>query len=302
MNTLRAALFLLLVPCLCQAQADNPFTAPPGGRTQQAPDVRASRTPAVIQALTIRIARVQRHLHSRLSVHARRLRTAPSPGLVAAMLAVAFCFGVVHALGPGHGKLFTVSYILSESAGPAKALVFGNCFALIHAGSAIVLVLGLYQVSRHTVFSSIEDIGAIVTPASYALISLIGAVLLYGHIRRRRRSTDAGTAGAGITGGNPFLMALAIGIAPCAGTVILMLFFLSLDMLWYGVLASLCMSCGMGVTISVIALSTLISRSGIEASVSGGTLVSRALSATFEIGGALAIMCAGALLCYLSLG
>lgn len=300
MTTLRTALFVLLIPCLCLAQAENPFTASSG--PGQGTAVRSAPAPAIARSLAIRIARVQRRLHSRLSVLARHLRVSPSPGLVAALLAISFCFGVVHALGPGHGKLFTISYVLSESAGVAKGLLFGNCFALIHAGSAILLVMALYRIRSHTVFTSIESIGASVRPATCALIALIGAALLCGHIRRRRRPTHSGTAGVKKNLGNPVLMALAVGAAPCAGTVILMLFFLSLDMLWYGVLASLCMSLGMGVTISLIAVSTTMSRSGIQASLSGNTSAGNALGATLQIGGSLAIMCMGAIMFFLSLG
>ncbi len=299
MTAVRVLLFLLFLPCLCSAQADNPFTAPPPGKKEAPARVRQTRYPEAVQKLFFHVSRTQRTLHVRLSAFARRIKASPSPGLIAALVGLAFCFGVVHAVGPGHGKMFTVSYLLTESASIRNGLLFGNCFAFVHAGSAVLLVLLLYYLFRQTVFTSVENLSYYIRLVSYTLIALIGAGLLLHNIRRRCASGGQPLQ-RGALSRSPLLMALSVGIVPCTGTVILMLFFISLEMLTFGILVSLSMALGMAVTISAIGLTAVFSRKGIEASFSGTKKAGTVVSAVFEIGGAFAIFCMGSFLLFVS--
>ena len=93
-----------------------------------------------------------------------------------ALIALAFVFGVVHALMPGHGKSVLVSYHLGRPGRWGEGVVTGTLLALTHVGSAVVLVLaGIAVISRSVAAggraSSFEA-------ASAVLVVLIGTWLL----------------------------------------------------------------------------------------------------------------------------
>jgi nickel/cobalt transporter (NicO) family protein len=70
-------------------------------------------------------------------------------GLVAAVLAVALAIavGIVHAAGPGHGKVLVGSYLAGTSGRRRDAVALGVLIAAMHTGS--VLVLGtIYVLTR----------------------------------------------------------------------------------------------------------------------------------------------------------
>jgi nickel/cobalt exporter len=56
-------------------------------------------------------------------------------------LLFSFTYGVVHALGPGHGKSIVVSYFLSRPGKYFHGVLMGNMLTFVHVFSAILIVL-----------------------------------------------------------------------------------------------------------------------------------------------------------------
>lgn len=65
-------------------------------------------------------------------------------------------------------------------------------------------------------------------------------------------------------------ISLGIGIRPCSGAILLMIFALSQGLLWAGVFATFMMSLGTAITVSVLAVLAVTSRD-IALRVTGGT-------------------------------
>ncbi|MCK5224371.1 hypothetical protein KAR04_06350 [Candidatus Calescamantes bacterium] len=55
---------------------------------------------------------------------------------------------------------------------------------------------------------------------------------------------------------------LPIGIIPCPGAAIILLFFLSLDLVWLGVVSALFVALGMAVILSLVCLLTILAKKG----------------------------------------
>jgi nickel/cobalt exporter len=82
---------------------------------------------------------------------------------------------------------------------------------------------------------------------SFSLIILLGLIIflksMYKWIKKPLPSQTRRFA-------NPYITALAVGIIPCPGVVMVMLFTISLNLTWLGILLGIFISIGMATTIS----------------------------------------------------
>ena len=141
----------------------------------------------------------------------------------------------------------------------------------MQAISAIVLV-GVFALLLD--FSRLETTGQVrwLEIASYALIIAIGGWMLYSTLRGKSCGHDHGPGhdhGAGhgepeITGRSPLghmaALVMAVGIRPCSGAIIVLLFTLAQGMFLAGVGATFAMAVGTAITVSALALFTVLSR------------------------------------------
>jgi len=173
-----------------------------------------------------------------------------------ALIIMAFAYGVLHAAGPGHGKAVAVSYLLSRSKKPGRGIILGNLTALFHGLSGVGLVLIVHFALRKSITGSLESTARATQIISYSLIVLLGAVLLVKSLVSLRRHT--GNKGSSNSGRSeeklmhPMAVALAVGMIPCPGVVLVMLFCLSLNVMGLGLLLAFSVTLGMGVTISAV--------------------------------------------------
>lgn len=72
-----------------------------------------------------------------------------TPGLVLAGVLVAFMFGGVHALSPGHGKTMVAAYLVGTRGTPRHAVLLGLVVTLTHTFGVFVLGLALLFASRY---------------------------------------------------------------------------------------------------------------------------------------------------------
>jgi len=68
------------------------------------------------------------------------IRDRESSGPLWIGLMIAFVYGVVHTLGPGHGKAVVVSYFVGHGGSLGRGIRMGTQIALFHVLSAIVVV------------------------------------------------------------------------------------------------------------------------------------------------------------------
>nr|MQY77221.1 hypothetical protein [Spirochaeta sp.] len=215
------------------------------------------------------------------------------------LMGISFIYGMIHALGPGHGKFIATSYFLSRQVTLVKGLVMGTLIAILHAGSAITLVLIIYLIIRGSYLSSLEDISRIIRIVSFALIMLIGIYLVVASIYKSRRARSPIYK----TGDNKnqenkniFSVALAVGIVPCPGAVLILLFSISMEILAIGVLLTLAMAAGMAVTISAVASLAILTRQGLTCILPVNGKAARILQSGLRLSGSLLIFFIGLIL------
>ena len=167
------ALVLVLLSGQAAGALANPFTgdrAAPAAEQSAEPERARGPVAAVGRALLT----FQRESNRLIGAHMRAIRDGESamPLLVGALLA--FAYGVVHALGPGHGKLVVVSYFLSREARIGRGLLMGLQIAAFHVISAMVVVALADFVLRQA-FGGAPAEAPGVRLASYGLIALSAA-------------------------------------------------------------------------------------------------------------------------------
>ena len=131
-----------------------------------------------------------------LTTALNQIQTQQSSQAMTFALLLAFSYGVLHALGPGHGKAVIVSYFVGQGGSLQKGLLMGGQIALFHVLSAILLAI-LTNTAVRQLGGSSEGHYRIVQLVSYGAIALIGGWMLRQTLASR--ATNARTSNASET-------------------------------------------------------------------------------------------------------
>jgi nickel/cobalt exporter len=206
-----------------------------------------------------------------------------SVGTVGLALLIAFAYGALHTLGPGHGKAVVISYFVGAGGSMRRGVLMGAQIAAMHVLSAVVVVFLLDFAVRQATGAAPSDY-RLIRLGSYALIVAIGTVMLWRALAalRARRPTEAegharahhhhdahagcaacAAAHAGSKGGG--WIAAAVGVVPCTGALIVMLFGLANDLVVPAVMMVVAISAGMALAMSAIGVAAILGRNWTEA-------------------------------------
>lgn len=287
--------------------AKNPFLG--GGAASNATAPRSVvGYPKVFRPLLDKAARVQLQLRQSLVNLGRDIKEHPLGRSFWLFMLSAFAYGVVHALGPGHGKLFVCSYFLNRPGSLSKGMAFGFLTMFSHVLSATVLVCLGYFVLRTSGALTLADLGPRLETASYGLLALIGLFLLlksFLGLRGRlqdRASHDCTAQHAGARGNRGLILtACSIGLVPCPGAGIILVAAVSMGILTTGLLAMAAIGMGMGLTTTLFALATIQARKGLYRILAGHERTLTLVHFTLTLLGSVAIFGLGALLFLTSL-
>lgn len=195
----------------------------------------------------------------------------------ASLILVGFLYGVVHAVGPGHGKVVVSSYVLANENSLKRGLWVVGLSSLLQAITAIALVLGFYYLLDAT-RSEAERVAGFLEIASFILIGGVGLVLaaqglgafasLFIAARPHHPSCGCGHAHAPTPAAiNPskgvgalVAMIFSIGIRPCSGALLLLFFSCMAHLTVPGVVATLAMAAGTALTTGALAILAVKSR------------------------------------------
>ena len=261
-------ILLLLLGVTLPAMAQNPFISKDDSRQVSSEPGVPTRYPFLDK-----IALWQHRLNQKMAALTREARETGSPRPLLVLLFIAFTYGVLHAAGPGHGKAVAVSYLISSESKLGRGIVLGNLVALFHGLTGILLVLAVHFVLQKGVTDPLQNMTRTTQLISYSLIALLGSVLLVRSLfswRKQNRDSEPGSTGrVGGWQNGPFAMAIAVGMVPCPGVVLVMLFCLSLDLIGLGLLLAFCLILGMAVTISAVGIAGIACKRVILRSLEG---------------------------------
>lgn len=239
----------------------------------------------------------QRRIQQTLSGSLRDIKAGSGSAALWTLATVCFAYGVVHTLGPGHGKAVVVAYFLDSSRprGWIEGIFAGSWIAFTHTVAALLLAAVLKLSSTVGLFGALREVRN-VEMVSYTLILLIGFWRLWAGITGRLHEHPHGDGDDHALGHGHhhhhhhhdhdhhhehghghhhdhdhshgsdkgtqrtvagWLLLTAAGIAPCAGALIVILLSVALDVVWAGVVGVIAIALGMAITLSGIGLASM---------------------------------------------
>jgi len=274
----RLAVIFCLGVCLflsAGVAAQSPLVPPAGA------EEAASAATGPLQQVLQSVHDIQRDLHRRLAAAVRALKD-EGAGAVIFLIGISLLYGVFHAVGPGHGKAVISAYLLANESAVRRGVLLAFLASFVQGLSAVLLVavLALFLgMAGLAVTQSVDYLES----ASYALVALIGAWMLLsllspdrvasrGHASDKHDHDACGHSHApdpALVSGlsdrsgpvsKALGLVLAVGVRPCSGAVLVLLFAMAHGVFLAGVAATFAMAFGTAVTVSALAVLTLFSK------------------------------------------
>lgn len=191
-------------------------------------------------------------------------------GAIWKFLAICLIYGMLHALGPGHGKSIVVGYFIARRGRWRQGVALGAGITIVHTLSAVLLLLILYAIFKATVFPAFETGRMGVEKASYILIMITGLLLVVLAIRdllkRKKIESEHSEIMPPTAKWREIIGVAAItGIVPCPAVALIVLFCLLNSMVALSLLGALVICIGMTITNVAFGIAAVAFRKGIDA-------------------------------------
>ncbi len=195
------------------------------------------------------------------------------------LLIFSFLYGVLHALGPGHGKIVITTWLATHPSKLKSSIGITLASSLLQGGVAIALVVGVLTLlqlpARDLHMSSFW-----LEKGSYALVGVLGLMLCWRALKKLRillrkptfkafmphhvHDAHCGCGHQHLPGPTQIqrandwrartMIVLSMGMRPCSGAIMVLLFSKVIGVFSWGVASALAMAAGTGLTISSLAL------------------------------------------------
>lgn len=257
------------------------------------------------------------------------------------LMGLSFLYGILHAAGPGHGKVIMASYVLANNETAKRGALLCFLSSMVQATVAVLLI-SVFAIALNATSLVIDQATRILELGSYAMIAGLGLYLLHRAVKQLRQSfwpdlephhhhhhshdhhgddhhhhdhehgPDCGCghdhapapeladqAAQSLARGDVKSAAMAVisvGLRPCTGALIVLVFALAQDLFWAGVLSAFAM--GVGTAITVIALMFLAvgTRRVALITTGGNTVMTTRVLGTIQLLAAIAVLALGVLL------
>tara|TARA_R110000824_G_scaffold390760_6_gene587685 strand:- start:34987 stop:36078 length:1092 start_codon:yes stop_codon:yes gene_type:complete len=281
---------LALAPAHANDASPHPFAMPSNESGAAADTAQTTEPTAVsgptgpVSALLYRAMRIQQDYFRGLAKAFRSFNLEGSLGAAATLIGLSFAYGIFHAVGPGHGKFIVTSYLMADERDVRRGIALAFLSSTAQALTAIIVV-GVLAIILGLTHRAVADAIPTIERASFLLVIAVGLVLIWralkgdhhhdhshGHDHGHDHHHEHDHAGHAHMPAPEALrnvhswrdmagVILAVGLRPCTGAVLVLLFALTQGAFLIGVLSAFAMSIGTAITVSLLAVLTLASKS-----------------------------------------
>ena len=232
----------------------------------------------------------QKNLHQQMTQLLQQVAAQPGQAGFSLML-FSLIYGVLHALGPGHGKVVITTFLATHPARLKTSLKLTLLAALLQGVVAIALVT-LMLVILQTSSRQLHLSSFWLEKGSYLLVMALGTWIGWRALRMLRQmagsasglrihrlrpehhhNEQCGCGHAHVPGAHQVaqavswrtqaLVVVSMGLRPCSGAIMMLLFAKVIGVYLWGVVSALAMASGTALTVSAIGL--LVQRSRVLA-------------------------------------
>ena len=214
-----------------------------------------------------KLVSLQKDLRDQLTAYLRAMKEGDGK-VISWFFLVCFIYGLVHALGPGHGKSVVAGYFLARRGKWWHGVGLGFSITMIHTMSAVVLLFVLFLLARAMVFSTFELSRMAIEKASYLLVVLTGLILIGVSIFNRIKTKKVKSSDSIVETQASWKELLAVsfitGIVPCPAVALIVFFCLLQGLFGMALLGALAIGFGMAFTNILFGVGTIFLRQGIH--------------------------------------
>lgn len=303
------------------ADVSDALFGPHSAAVQQSP---ARQGESLLHSALVYAQNEQREFYRQLAAGLRSIKAQATAATIVTFGGVCFLYGILHAIGPGHGKSVISAYLVANERTVRRGILLSFLAALSQAVTAIAVVSCLISLLKGTGITTDASLG-LLTAASGGFIAAVGAWMVWTSLRERaggrrgesssRAHQDHGRphpATDGACGGGHCEVAAhrlfgqtspprlgmiigAIGVRPCSGAIFVLLFANAIGLYKVGVWAVLAMALGTAITASALAVFTLWSKRAAVRLVSLNTRRLDRIYRSMRLVGSVAVLCLGLL-------
>jgi len=223
----------------------------------------------------------QRAFHLELTEGLKTLSVGGGADAAWGLIVASFLYGVFHAAGPGHGKAVLTTYLLTHKRRLGRGVVLATAAAFCQGLVAVVLVYGLIYAANWLPRETSQAVSWS-ERLSYSLVALLGTFLLVRAARHGYATVRAadgnepptcghshGPSAEQIEGAGDLNasvgVVLSVGLRPCTGAVLVLVFAKVTDLVMAGIAAVAAMSAGTALAVSALAFATVSLRKWVAA-------------------------------------
>jgi len=259
----------------------------------------------------------------------RSMRDMGNQGWAAALslMLLSLGYGVFHAAGPGHGKAVVSGWLLATESQLRRGILVAFLSAMLQALVAVALVSSVLLLVSGAAAAA-KNVAGWLEFASFAMIAAMGAYVLWGGIKAFPRRSLAVAGGHHFEIVNPLptvhahdhvhgpdcdhahaptatevsgdwswkkaaTLSLAVGLRPCSGAILVLLFAQSIGIYWAGVISTFVMGLGTFATVAVVATLAVYSKQMAQKFAAHDTKWMNFLNFALRIGGGSVILVLG---------
>ena len=287
----------------------------------------------------------QQNFYASMAGALRGVNSSHAMSAAITLVLISFAYGVLHAAGPGHGKVVISGWLLATESQLRRGILLAFMSAMLQAFVAIAVVSAVLLLLDGAATAA-KSAATLLEAASYLMIAAMGLYLMWTGLgpilsRIKMRPLFSGQTAPAIAGtGHHFeivnprppitvsanhvhgpdcgcdhahlpdakavsgdwswrkaaSLTLAVGLRPCTGAILVLLFANTLGIYWAGVASTFVMGLGTFITVSVIAAIAVYSRRLATQMMERDSRWLARLELVLRIGGGSAIFALGAMM------
>ena len=313
-----------------------PAMSAPADAGQAVQVEKQEKSVSILKPIKVQVLKWNMWINKQIPKYMKSLKNNPSIIVILTALFAAFVYGILHTLGPGHGKMVVATYFLTQEAKFLQGVWLGVKTAFAHVGGAIVLILTT-DIALRSVILDPETNMYLLRNISFSLIILVGSVMLiqailhatgkvkntgcahcnhaahahahkhdhhhHDHSHDHSHSHDHHHDHSHKHKHNKkeTFIALSIGAIPCTGSLLILLYAMANDILYFGLLMVVFVALGMALTMIVLGLVTILGKKKLIDKIFNTTRHAHKGKIVLELAGALFIIAIGSLLLWVNL-